>query len=37
MYNFLEHSENYSMTVGCFWSYYWDKIDDDKNENENDN
>ena len=33
MHNFLEHSDNYSMTSQSFWDYYRDEIDDDANEN----
>ena len=28
MYNLLEYSHNYSMTLGRLWNYYRDKIDD---------
>ena len=28
MYNLLECSQNYSMTLGSLWSYYRDQIDD---------
>ena len=28
MYNLLEYSENYSMTLGSLWNYYRDEIDD---------
>ena len=28
MYNLLEYSQNYSMTLGSLWNYYRDKIDD---------
>ena len=31
MYNFLEYSENYSMTSGSFWNYYRDEINNDEN------
>ena len=33
MYNLLEYSENYSITSGSFWIYYWDEVNDDANEN----
>ena len=33
MYNLLEYSESYSMTSGSLWNYYWDKMNDDANEN----
>ena len=29
MYNLLEYSENYFMTLGSLWNYYRGKIDDD--------
>ena len=28
MYNMLEYSHNYSMTLGKLWNYYRDKVDD---------
>ena len=32
MYNMLEYSQNYSMTLGSLWNYFKDEIDDvDKN------
>ena len=37
IYDLLEHSENYSMTLGSLWNYYRDEIIDDENENENNN
>ena len=27
MYNLLEYSQNFSMTLGILWNYYGDKID----------
>ena len=33
MYNFLEYSENYSMTSGSLWIYYRDEVNNDANEN----
>ena len=33
MYNFLECSDNYSMTSESLWNYYRDKINDGANEN----
>ena len=32
MYNLLEYSNNYSMTLGSLWNFYRDKINDDANE-----
>ena len=26
MHNFLEYSDNYSMTSGSFWNYYIDEV-----------
>ena len=28
MYDLLEYSDNYSMTLGCLWNYYRDEIND---------
>ena len=28
MYNLLEYSNNYSMTLGNLWNYYWDAVSD---------
>ena len=28
MYNLLQYSQNYSVTSGCLWNFYRDKIDD---------
>ena len=36
MYNLLEYSSNYSMTLGSLWNYYRDEINDDENENNDD-
>ena len=33
MYNMLEYSDNYSLTVGSSWSYYRDEVNDEANEN----
>ena len=33
IYNFLEYSENYSMTSGSLWIYYRDEVNNDANEN----
>ena len=33
MYNLLQYSGNYSMTLGSFWNYYRDQTNDDANEN----
>ena len=33
MYNLLEYSDNYSMTLRSLWNYYRDEIDDNANEN----
>ena len=33
MYNLLEYSDNYSMTLESLWYYYRDEISDDANEN----
>ena len=35
MYNLLEYSENYFMTLGNLWNYYKDEVNDDANENDN--
>ena len=36
MYNLLEYSDNYSMTLRRLWNYCRDAVnDDDKNENDN--
>ena len=35
MYNFLEYSDNYSITSGSLWNCYRDEINDDANENAN--
>ena len=35
MYNYLEHSGNYSMTSGSLWTYYREETNDDENENDN--
>ena len=36
MYNLLEYSDNYSMTLRRLWNYCRDEVnDDDKNENDN--
>ena len=32
IYDLLEYSENYSMTLGSLWNYYRDETNDDKNE-----
>ena len=34
MYNLLEYSDNYSMTLGSLWNYYRDAISDDNDEND---
>ena len=31
MYNFLEYSDNYSMTLGSLWNYYRDEMNDAAN------
>ena len=33
MYNLLEYSNNYSMTLGSLWNYYRDEVIEDANEN----
>ena len=33
IYNLLEYTDNYSMTLGSFWNYYRDEVNDDANEN----
>ena len=33
MYNLLEYSNNYSMTVSSFWNYYRDEVNDSANDN----
>ena len=35
MYNLLEYSENYFITLGSLWNYYKDEVNDDANENDN--
>ena len=35
MYNLLEYSDSYSMTLGNLWNDYRDEINDSKNENNN--
>ena len=37
MYNLLEYSDNYSVTLGSLWNYYRDDANDDENKNENAN
>ena len=37
MYNFLEYSDNYSVTSGSLWNYCRDEVNDDANENNADN
>ena len=37
MYNLLEYSDNYSVTLGSLWNYCRDKVNDDVNENNADN
>ena len=37
MYNILEYSDNYSVTLGSLWNYCRDKVNDDVNENNADN
>ena len=34
MYNLLEYSDNYSMTLGGLWSYFTDELHDAANEND---
>ena len=34
MYNLLEYSDNYSMTLRSFWNYYRDEVNDDANGND---
>ena len=34
MYNLLEYSGSYSITLGSLWNYYRDEINDDANEND---
>ena len=34
MYNLLEYSTNYSMTLTSLWNYYRNEINDDENEND---
>ena len=31
IYNLLQYSQNYSITLGSFWNYYRDEIDDAHN------
>ena len=33
MYNLLEYSDNYSMTLGSLWNYHRDEVIDSANEN----
>ena len=33
MYNYLECSNNFSVTLGSFWNYYRDEVNDEANEN----
>ena len=33
MYNLLECTDNYSVTLGILWNYYRDEINGDANEN----
>ena len=33
IHNFLQYSDNYSMTSGSLWNYYRVEINDDANEN----
>ena len=37
MYNFLEYSDNNSMTPGSLWNYYRGEVNDDVNENNKNN
>ena len=38
MYNLLEYSDNFSMTLGSLWNYYRDEVNDSANEiDDNDN
>ena len=37
MYNLLEYSENYSMTLGSLWNYYRDELIDSTIENNSSN
>ena len=37
MYNLLEYSDNYSVTLESLWNYCRDKVNDDVNENNADN
>ena len=38
MYNLLEQSNNFSMTLGCLWNCYRDEVNDFANEiDDNDN
>ena len=37
MYNLLEYSNNYSVTLGSLWNYYRDEVNDSANENNNAN
>ena len=37
MYNLLEYSDNYSVTLVSLWNYCRDKVNDDVNENNADN
>ena len=36
VYKMLEYRDNYSITSGSLWKYYWDEISDDGNENSDD-
>ena len=37
MYNLLEYSNNYSVTLGSLWNSYRNEINVDENENDNTN
>ena len=37
MYNLLEYSDNYSMTLGSLWNYYRDELIDSAIENNSGN
>ena len=37
MYNLLEDSDNYSMTLESLWNYHRDEVNGDENENDNAN
>ena len=32
MYNLLEHSNNYSITIGSLWNYYRNEVNNSANE-----